>query len=79
MEVKSSGQKDKFVIQKWNAVTMWKWQGEIDQCQICRQMLMESCIDCTAAELSAEQCSVAWGRCNHAFHFHCISRWTKKS
>ena len=23
-----SGKKEKFIIKKWNAVTMWKWEGE---------------------------------------------------
>ena len=76
MEVDS---KQKFIMQKWNGVTMWKWQGEIDQCQICRQQLMEACIDCIAMqEENKGECTVAWGKCNHAFHFHCINRWTKK-
>ena len=34
MEVDSVNQK--YIIKKWNAVTMWKWEGEVDNCAICK-------------------------------------------
>uniref|UniRef100_A0A4W5QBU1 cullin-RING-type E3 NEDD8 transferase n=1 Tax=Hucho hucho TaxID=62062 RepID=A0A4W5QBU1_9TELE len=60
--------KKRFEVKKWNAVALWAWDIVVDNCAICSNHIMDLCI---------EGVTVAWGVCNHAFHFHCISRWLK--
>ncbi len=70
---------DIFKVKKWNAVALWSWDIHIDTCAICKNNVQDPCIECQALQDSNQQidCTVAWGVCNHTFHYHCINKWLK--
>lgn len=87
MEKHESHDEPIFEIKKWNAVALWAWGKvyltyvdiHIDTCAICKNQVQDPCIECQSFQDSNNQpeCNVAWGICNHTFHFHCITKWLK--
>ena len=51
----------------------------IDTCAICKNQVQDPCIECQSLQEGNNpiDCQVAWGVCNHTFHFHCITKWLK--
>ena len=43
----NSGQIEKiFEVKKWSAVALWAWDIHVDNCAICRNHIMDPCIEC---------------------------------
>lgn len=42
-----------FEVKKWNAVALWAWDIVVDNCAICRNHIMDLCIECQANQASA--------------------------
>ena len=51
---KYSNVKCTFILQvkKWNAVALWAWDILVDNCAICRNHIMDLCIECQANQAS---------------------------
>ncbi|CAO3676206.1 unnamed protein product [Rhizopus microsporus] len=49
-KTKESGEKPRFEVKKWNAVALWAWDIVVDNCAICRNHIMDLCIECQANE-----------------------------
>ncbi|KAI4292531.1 E3 ubiquitin-protein ligase RBX1 [Pancytospora philotis] len=59
----------------WDIVGLWSFDIQIETCAICRNHIMDTCVECQNGPDAAGSCHVSWGKCGHAFHAHCIDRW----
>merc|ERR1711934_332060 len=66
------------VLKKVQMVAMWSFAGDTENCGICKQSNHGVCINCEIEEKGTDQCDIAIGECNHAFHWHCIEPWLRK-
>ncbi|KAA0185694.1 Anaphase promoting complex subunit 11 [Fasciolopsis buskii] len=62
----------KLKVNKWFAVSSWKWCTNDDDCGICRNPFETCCADC---KVPGDDCPLVWGQCNHCYHMHCIIKW----
>lgn len=68
----------RFKVCKWQAVALWAYDITVDNCAICRNHIMDQCIECQSIQEMSnvdESCTIAWGKCSHVFHMHCITKW----
>ena len=48
-------EKKRFEVKKWNAVALWAWDIVVDNCAICRNHIMDLCIECQANQVRSKQ------------------------
>lgn len=58
-------------------VALWSLKTKMENCAICRNHIMDTCIECASSTKNNTNCKISWGKCEHAFHTHCISEWLK--
>lgn len=78
MDCSSSKDFRRFGVRKWTAIALWSYDISVDNCAICRNHIMDKCIECQSVQEITnidENCNIAWGKCSHVFHMHCISKW----
>lgn len=78
MDCFPSKEEKRFKVRKWSAIALWAYDITVDNCAICRNHIMDKCIECQSFQETTdieENCTIAWGKCSHVFHTHCISRW----
>ena len=47
MQIESAEKRPRFKLKKWNAVAVWTWNTDIENCAICKFYLSELCPDCS--------------------------------
>ncbi len=68
----------KVILETWIQPACYAPKASNDKCTICHNSLNEKCATCISgsSNILDEECKITLGGCGHAFHAHCINRWT---
>lgn len=59
-------------LKRFHAVAAWSWNANDHVCGICQSPFEGVC---PGVKYPGEDCPVVWGKCGHAFHLQCVSKW----
>mmetsp|Transcript_1551 Transcript_1551/g.2193 ORF Transcript_1551/g.2193 Transcript_1551/m.2193 type:complete len:155 (-) Transcript_1551:44-508(-) len=63
-------------IKRIQAVAQWSWNANDDVCGICHASFEGTA---PGVRYPGEDSPVVWGKCGHAYHLQCVSRWLQTS
>ena len=63
-------------IKRIQGVAQWSWNANDDVCGICHAAFEGTA---PGVRFPGEDSPVVWGKCGHAFHLQCVSRWLQTS
>ena len=63
-------------IRRLHGVAHWSWNANDDVCGIC-QFAFEG--TAPGVKYPGEDCPVVWGKCAHAYHLQCVSKWLSQA
>ncbi|KAL7581272.1 hypothetical protein ACA910_006043 [Epithemia clementina (nom. ined.)] len=63
-------------LKRIHAVAQWSWNANDDVCGICHAAFEGTA---PGVRYPGEDSPVVWGKCGHAFHLQCVSRWLQQS
>ena len=63
-------------LKRIQAVAQWSWNANDDVCGICHAAFEGTA---PGVRYPGEDSPVVWGKCGHAFHLQCVSRWLQQS
>lgn len=66
-----------FEMLHWAPLAVWSWNIKEDTCTICRNNIMDMCIECSTNNRDGTMCHLSKGTCGHYFHHHCVDKWVQ--
>jgi RING-box protein 1 len=68
----------KIILEQWIQPASYAPKAANEKCSICYNHLNEKCATCLSEnnDILNHICTISLGGCGHAFHTHCINKWT---